>query len=185
MHTTALRTAALAATLLFGLGVAISGCAGNATAEAKPSASPTEVTEEDSTTAQWASLISRQSAEWEEWKASWDEAGCSSITAAMPDGITCRISLLSATFMTQTTSIEYELATGPGKKGYIAERPPAEIESLYDETVAAAEAAQVAGAAWDDAGCATDGADCAGLAFTFESAIDDLLGQFAAWEPYM
>lgn len=176
------RTAACAALML---ALALGGCA--AQPQESETSAPTPIaTEEASTVAQWASLIAKQQAGWDEWQGKWDAARCSSITAGMPDGITCRLMLLSASFAASTTAIEYQLATGEGKKGFIAAEPPEEISNLFDSTVAAATAADEAGKAFVEAGCDTEAAtDCAGLAFTFESALDDLRSEFAAWRPYM
>ncbi|MGC5225271.1 hypothetical protein ACPW96_22110 [Micromonospora sp. DT81.3] len=72
--------------------------------------------------------------------------------------------LLGASFQVQTTAIGYQLATGPGKKGFIAEEPPAEIARLFGETVVASTAAEAAAAAWTDAHCDLDpGPSCGGV----------------------
>lgn len=176
-----LAALALAALMLAGCSSAVES---EPAAEAEPTVeAPAE--ERTSTVAQWASLIAQQQAGWEDWEDKWDDAQCSSIEATLESGLICRIQLLSASAKSQTTSIEYELATTPGKKGFIAEEPPEEVSSLFNSTAGAANAAQSAGEAWTDAGCdnsLTDG--CGGLAFNFQSAVEDLLSEFDAWAPY-
>lgn len=172
--------------LLLAVGVALTGCAGEAS-PATPSTTPAEQSPaESSTPKQWASLIAKQQADWVDWKTSWDEANCSSIEATLESGIICRIQFLSAEAMTNTTTIQHELATTPGKPGFIAEEPHTEVAALFESTSAAADEARTAATAWLEAGCEltpTDG--CGGLAFALESAIDDLLSEFNAWAPYI
>jgi len=166
--------------------VLLSGCSASEPSTA-PTPTPSEQqVEETSTVAQWASLIAQQKATWEEWEADWDAASCSGIVAGSESGAMCRIRMMSAMYQAQTTAIEYELATGPGKKGFIAEQPPAEIASLFAETVDASAAARDAGMAWDAAGCTTSAAgDCPTLSVTFDRAIGDLMSEFDAWAPYL
>lgn len=179
---TALATLALAALMLAGCGSTVES---ESAVEAEPVAdSPVE--EPTSTVAQWASLIAQQKASWEDWEQSWDESSCSGVTAGAEAGGMCRIQLLGATYQTQTTTIEYELAMSPGKKGFIAEEPPSEIATLFTATQEAAIAARDAGEDWDAADCSlTPASDCGALAVSFDRAIGELQSQFDAWSPYL
>lgn len=164
----------------------LTGCSGAPAAEPTQSAESPAAVEESSTVAQWASLIAQQKASWEDWEASWDEAGCSGLSAGTESGVMCRIQMMSANYQSQTTSIEYEIATTRGQQDFIAERPHSEVADLFTKTELAAIAARDAGAAWDAAGCSTTAAgECGTLAVTFDRAIDDLLSQFDAWSPYL
>jgi hypothetical protein len=78
--------------------LALAGCSAGAGESSSSSPTPS-ATAESSTIEQWASLIAIQQAEWDDWFASWEQSRCSSTTAAMPDGIDCRIQLTSAVFM--------------------------------------------------------------------------------------
>lgn len=173
--------AALAAILI------LSGCTAAPQTDPTPSgAEEAPAVEESSTVAQWASLIAQQKASWEDWETSWNDASCSGVTAGAESGGMCRLQLMSAMYMTQTTEIEYELATGPGKQGFIAEAPPSEIADLFSATQDSATAAREASAAWDAAGCSLTGAgECGALAVSFDRAIGDLTSQFDAWGPYL
>ncbi|MER7445354.1 hypothetical protein [Microbacterium sp. NPDC097977] len=180
MKIRAALVAAIAALLL-------TGCSSTPAAESSPTESaPTAVVSEDSTVAQWASLIARQKASWEDWETGWNENSCSGLVAGSESGFLCRVQMMSAMYQSQTTDIEYQLATGPGKKGFIAEQPPQEISALFADTRQAAVEARDAGAAWDAAGCsATAAGDCGALAVTFDRAIGDLMSEFDAWGPYL
>ncbi|KSU52914.1 hypothetical protein SAMN05216418_2875 [Microbacterium enclense] len=143
-------------------------------------------TTESSTVAQWASLIAQQKAEWDDWAESWDDSECSPAFATTQAGIICRVQLTSATFMATTTTIEHQLAVTPGKKGFIASSPPAEVSSLFAQTKTAAETVQREAEAWDAGGCSTTtGEGCASLTFAFDRAIGDLSKAFVGWSPYM
>lgn|GEM_PF-5986866 len=156
---------------------------------AQPSASPSpESTADngDSTVEQWASLIAAQRADWDGWHDDWDEMRCSSIEANLEGGLLCNMKLLSASFMAQTTAIEYEIATTPGRPDFIAEEPPREISRLFERTVVTSADLREAADAWTAAGCDSGPSDgCGGLAFNFESAIDDLRSEYSAWSPYL
>lgn len=166
---------------------ALTACAAPASSGTVP-ASPTTSAPpaESSTVAQWASLIARQQADWEDWSDDWDQNRCNAIYASSEAGVLCRLQLTSAMYMSQTTAIEYQLATTSGKKGFIAASPPAEISGLFTETREAAQAAKQSAEAWDSAGCSLQVSDeCGGLTITFERAIDDLTDTLVGWTPYM
>lgn len=179
----------IALIVLPALAVLLAGCSGGSQliAEQTPaSAAPPTQVAEASTVAQWASLIAQQKSDWDDWSESWDDSDCDPIGASRPNQVICRMQLTSATFMSQTTTIEYELATGKGKKGYIAATPPAEISSLFAHTRAAAQEAKGSGEAWDAADCVSGKpAECASLTVEFYRAIEDLQRAFVGWEPYM
>ena len=165
---------------------ALAACAApasTATGAAPPTASAQPA--DSSTVEQWASLIARQQADWEDWSKDWDR-DCNAIYASSEAGALCRLQLMSAMYMSQTTAIEYQLATTSGKKGFIAANPPAEISGLFAETREAAQAAQQSAEAWDGAGCSLEVTDeCGGLTVAFDRAIDDLTDAFVGWTPYM
>jgi hypothetical protein len=178
---------ALAAAASMTVAAVLSGCTGGSTAPQEGAASSPAVTAaETSTVAQWASLIAQQQAEWDEWVDDWERNDCTALTAASEAGLICRVQLTSAMFMAQTTTIEHELAVTPGKKGFIATDPPAEISSLFKQTKAAAQDAADGAEAWDTAGCSTSvGGDCASLTVSYDRAIDGLTRAFVGWTPYM
>lgn len=177
-------TIAAAAVLL-----ALTGCAApQAATTPTPTQSEPVAAEEapESTPEQWASLIAQQSAEWEDWMTTWDDNRCSSLEANLEYAVLCRTQFLSATFLTQTTVIEHQLAITPGKPGYIANLPPAEVSDLFAATKAAAIKAETAGIQWDGGGCIDAPVEgCGRLGRYFEESIDDLLRQFEGWRPWM
>lgn len=167
--------------------LALTGCAApQSEPTPTPTPPPAAAEEPGSSPEQWASLIAQQSAEWEDWKTTWDENRCSSLEANLEYAILCRAQFVSATFLTQTTVIEHQLAITPGKSGYIDNFPPSEVKDLFAATKAAAIKAETAGIQWDNGGCVDAPVDgCGPLGFDFEYAIDDLLSQFEAWRPWM
>lgn len=177
------RTLAVAGLLSI---VPLSACASGATSTPSKEAGETPAVEESSTVEQWASLIAQQSVDWDEWKAEWDDATCSSIAAA-EGAMDCNLMLTSAMYMLQTTSIELEPATSEGKKGFIASEPPAEVANLYAATEEAAPSGAAAAKAWQDANCglSTSGEECGGLSSDLETTVDDLMSEYAAWGPYL
>lgn len=164
----------------------LAGCsAGVTSAQPEATSTPTP-TKEASTVAQWASLIAQQKAEWDEWSDTWEENSCSGVTASSSAGLLCRLQLTSATFIAETTTIEHQLAVTPGKKGFIATEPPAEVASLFEQTKAAAESVKDSADAWDAGGCSSSTAgDCASLSVTFDRSIGSLAKAFVGWTPYM
>lgn len=140
------RNATGLAFIIMTTAAALVACAAPASSEsgAAGASSPTSSAPpaESSTVAQWASLIARQQADWEDWSKDWDLNRCNAIYASSEAGALCRLQLTSAMYMSQTTAIEYQLATTSGKKGFIAANPPAEISELFSETREAAQAAK-------------------------------------------
>jgi hypothetical protein len=165
----------------------LSGCsAGSPASQEEVVSSPSVAVAETSTVAQWASLIAQQQAEWDEWVDDWEGNDCSALTAASEVGLICRVQLTSAMFMAQTTTIEHELAVTPGKRGFIAADPPAEISSLFAQTKTAARNVADGAEEWDAAGCSTSvGGDCASLTVSFDRSIDELTKAYVGWTPYM
>lgn len=170
--------------------IGLAGCTSAPAQIAEATPTPTVSTSASaaasSTVAQWASFMAQQQADWQEWTDGWDESDCGPTLASMKSGIICRVQLTSAMFMSETTTIEHQLAVTPGRKGFIARTPPAEITALFEQTKAAAQAVKAAADAWDAAGCPTELSDnCAGLTYTFDSAISDLGKTYVGWSPYL
>ena len=163
--------------------VALSGCssAGNYDESSRPSTTPTP-TADTASIAQWAGLVAERKLELDDWYEDWDDAICSSAASTEID---CNVQLTIATFLAQTNHIVIAAPSDPAAKTYLG-KVPAEISSLYAETISLTEEAQTAGDAWSEAGCESgEAGDCIGLAFEFESALDSVRTKFAAWSPYL
>lgn len=162
-----------------------SGSAPQAASEASTTVAATPAAEA-STVAQWASLIAQQKDDWDDWSEQWEDTNCSVLEASLDSGALCRLQLVSASIMTNTTDIEHQLATSPGKKGFIAAKPPAKVAGIFAATRSAAQQARADGEAWSAADCSKNEAEeCTGLTVRLDRSIDALQRAFVAWTPYL
>lgn len=185
------RTAPAVALATAALALILAGCS-SAPEPAEPSSEPEPMQEQavvdepESTPEQWASVVAVEKDSWDEWyEDSWD-GQCDFILANNDAGGLCRLAMLSASFMSQTSAINIGRMSDPDGLKQIADEPPAEIADLYASTLSAAETLEERAAAWDGASCSSEVKDeCIALGREFEYAIDDLRDEFTAWSPYL
>jgi hypothetical protein len=176
---------------------ALAGCGGekqaaavavkSQAATATPTPSDTTTTETgEATVAQYASLLARQKASMgkslDEMLGDHCDWGTPGSVDTRPGYMTCGIGVLSINLQAQTLHAVLDGSAKPGVPAYIG-APPAEIKSLVDETMTAAD---TLAATSDKATKCTsdDAAGCTATLFDFERAMDDLQTEFAAWSPY-
>lgn len=148
---------------------------------ADPTTEAEEVsTPEGATVQQWASIIAEQQLSFDETWENFDEKDCG-VMLMGPD-VNCEAIGLTLYYNAQTISTVIEGARKPSAPAFIGD-PPAEIADLVDETQDAADAAVAAWETRDEADC--DGGGCVSQAFEFDSALDDIRAQLAAWGPYL
>ena len=179
-----LHLAALSAAALI-----LAGCA-SATAD-EPEPTPTSTAEEtaaaeESSVNEWASVIARAQQDLDDTLDTLEDEQCTAVLAASPDGLMCRVRMLSATYSVSTIDLQLQGPTNTQATSFIAAEPPAEIAGMWEETSAAATAASEAGTAWSDAGCSSEVTDvCLDLGVDFERAMGSLRSEFAGWAPYL
>lgn len=163
--------------LILGTAIALllTGCA----SPGKPAPTETpQAAQSGHSVQQWASSIAKQKVMLDKWEANWAADSCSADgTPALP----CGMDLLGGTMNADTIKIYLGMMTLPNDLG----KPPAEISSLFAETVAASDKASTTGKAWVATCNAQTTDQCASLAFQFTTAMDELSTEFTGWSPYL
>lgn len=150
-----------------------SGLQSSSEAPESPSPSP-----EGASIEQWASVVAEQKDSYEDTQQSWDDLTCSSL-AASNGAVDCQAYMYTMGLVAETAAISIGGTVNPDTPKYLGE-PPAEIVTLVDETIAAAQHAadvSVGPECFDD--------DCIGESVDAERAWNQLGDKYAAWDPYL
>jgi hypothetical protein len=128
------------------------------------------------------SVVSQQAAALQRSQDGLDKLSC---TAGSAGADPCSPLYVARTFEMQTIALTLDSASNPSAKTYLGVTP-AKISDRYATTVKTAAAADAAGQAWSDAGCATSTSiNCHGIAFKFDQAVAALQSDFDGWKPYL